>query len=73
MRWLIDHVSKAPVPAPARDVHVRAIRLPNAHDRRAGLCALSAAWHRDRATVWPRQRSALAEYREGLAAGGGAT
>lgn len=41
MRWLIDHVDKAPIPAPARELHDHAIRLADPHDGWATLRAIS--------------------------------
>jgi len=58
LRWLIDHVTKDPSPAPAREVHDHAIRLANPRDRRAAVRALPGGEHI--ATTWARRRTALA-------------
>lgn len=68
MRWLIDHVSKTPIQAPARDVHDQAIRLANPHDRWAALRAIPGGEHI--ATAWTRRRATLAAYRGTLTASG---
>ncbi|MGH3798671.1 MAG: lantibiotic dehydratase [Pseudonocardiaceae bacterium] len=68
MRWLIDHVDKAPTPAPTRDVHDHAIRLADPHDGWAALCAIPGGDHI--ATAWARRRTALAAYRDTLTASG---
>ncbi|MGH3996354.1 MAG: thiopeptide-type bacteriocin biosynthesis protein, partial [Pseudonocardiaceae bacterium] len=71
MRWLIDHVSKTPIPAPAREVHDQAIRLADPHDRWAALRAIPGG--DDIATAWARRRTALAAYRDTHTASGETT
>ncbi|MGH4019182.1 MAG: lantibiotic dehydratase [Pseudonocardiaceae bacterium] len=68
MRWLIDHVAKDPIPAPARDVHDQAIHLASPRDRRAAIRSLPDGEHI--ATAWARRRTALAAYRETITATG---
>ncbi len=68
MRWLIDHISKISIPAPAREVRDQAIRLADPHDRWAALCAIPGG--EDIATAWARRGTALAAYRDTLAAFG---
>ncbi|MGH3814287.1 MAG: lantibiotic dehydratase [Pseudonocardiaceae bacterium] len=68
MRWLIDHVEKAPIPAPAREVHDQAIRLADPHDGWAALRAIPGS--EDIATAWARRRTALAAYSDTLTASG---
>ncbi len=68
MRWLIDHIGKTPVPAPARDVRDHAIRLADPHDRWAALRAIPGG--EDIATAWSRRRAALGAYRDTLVASG---
>ncbi len=71
MRWLVDHVSKAPIPAPDREVHDQAIRLANPHDGWAALRAIPGGDHI--ATTWARRRTALGAYRDTLVASGEST
>ena len=68
MRWLIEHVSKTPIPAPARRVHDQAIRLADPHDRWAVLRAIPGG--EDIVTAWARRRTALGAYRDTLVASG---
>ncbi|MGH3868279.1 MAG: lantibiotic dehydratase [Pseudonocardiaceae bacterium] len=68
MRWLIDHVSTTPIPAPAREVHDQAIRLADPRDRLAALRAIPGGDHI--ATAWARRRTALVAYRDTLTTSG---
>ncbi|MGH3872681.1 MAG: thiopeptide-type bacteriocin biosynthesis protein [Pseudonocardiaceae bacterium] len=68
MRWLIDHIGKTPIPAPAREVHDHAIRLADPHDGWAALRAITGG--EDIATAWARRRTALGAYRDTLTASG---
>ncbi|MGH8902522.1 MAG: lantibiotic dehydratase [Egibacteraceae bacterium] len=68
MHWLIEHVSKTPIQAPAREVHDQAIRLANPHDHSATLRAIPGGEHI--AAAWARRRTALATYRAALTASG---
>ncbi|MGH3899734.1 MAG: lantibiotic dehydratase [Pseudonocardiaceae bacterium] len=66
MRWLIDHVAKDSMPAPAREVHDQAIRLANPRDHWAALRALPGGEHIT--IAWARRRTALAAYRDTITA-----
>lgn len=68
MRWLIDHVSKTPIPASARAVRDQAIRLANPHDRWATLRAVPGG--EDITSAWAKRRAALSAYRDTLVASG---
>lgn len=68
MHWLIDHLSKTPIPAPARGVHDQAIRLADPHDCWAALRVIPGGDHI--ATAWARRRTALAAYRDTLTTSG---
>ncbi|MGH3854057.1 MAG: thiopeptide-type bacteriocin biosynthesis protein, partial [Pseudonocardiaceae bacterium] len=71
MRWLINHVSTTPIPAPAREVHDHAIRLADPRERWAALRAIPGGEHI--ATTWAKRRAALAAYRDTLTATEGTT
>lgn len=68
MYWLLDHVSKTPIQALAREVRDQAIRLANPHARWATLRAIPGGEHI--ANTWARRRTALAAYRATLTASG---
>jgi len=68
MHWLIEHVSKTSIPAPAREVYDQAISLASPHDRSAALRAIPGGDHI--AAAWARRRTALAAYRDTLTTSG---
>lgn len=68
MRWLIDHLSKTPGPATAREVHDQAIRLANPHDEWFALRATPGGQVLIQA--WSARRKALAAYRDRLTEAG---
>jgi lantibiotic biosynthesis protein len=61
MRWLIGHIGRDPIPAPARQVYDEAMRLADPRNDWAALHA--AAGGEQIVTAWTRRRTALATYR----------
>lgn len=68
MRWLIDHIGRTSIAAPAREVHDQAIHLANPHGGWAALRALPGG--EVIAATWARRRTALGAYRNTLVTSG---
>jgi thiopeptide-type bacteriocin biosynthesis protein len=65
MRWLVEHATTPPAPAPVRAVHTAAIRLASPTNDWAALRAVPGG---DRiAQAWQRRRTTLNAYRAALA------
>lgn len=67
-RWLIEHVSTDPIPAPVREVYDQAIRLASPGDEWAAVRALSGG--EQIVTGWARRRTALAAYHDAITTAG---
>ncbi len=68
MRWLIQHIHIPSLPPPAREVHRQAILLADPRGDWAALRAQPGG--EDIAALWTRRRTAMARYRDALAATG---
>jgi thiopeptide-type bacteriocin biosynthesis protein len=68
MRWLIDHIAKESVPAPAREVYDQAMYLADPRERWATIRALPGGEHI--VAAWMRRRAALVAYRDTIIATG---
>lgn len=66
LRWLLDHVDRTAIEAPARQVHDQAITLADPDNQRAALRVFPGG---DAiADAWEHRRTVLAAYRDRLAA-----